>query len=108
MPGVVVPGGVVVVAVEIGGAVAGRKPVEECALGVSGQILNRPGYCVTVAASEASELYPCANADEKLNALLSAVDAEMTLAIALLLLGRAQSHDRFPGYSETAGSPITP
>jgi hypothetical protein len=75
MPGVVVTGGVLVVAVEIGGAVAGRKPVEECAFGVSGQILDHLGYCVTVVASEASELCPCVNADEKLNALLRAVDA---------------------------------
>jgi hypothetical protein len=35
----------VVVAVEIGGAVAGRNPVEECTFGVSGQILDHLGYC---------------------------------------------------------------
>jgi hypothetical protein len=94
MPGVVVAGGVLVVAVEIGSALAGRKPVEECAFGVSGQVLDHSGYCVTVVAGEASEPSPCLNADEKLNALLGAVDAEMALAIALLLLGRGQSHDR--------------
>jgi hypothetical protein len=46
-----------------------------CAFGVSGQILDHLGYCVTVVAGEASEPYPCLNADEKLNALLRAMDA---------------------------------
>jgi hypothetical protein len=108
MPGVLVTGGMLVVAVEIDGAPAGRKPIEECAFGVSGQILDHLGYCVTVVAGQASELCPCLNADEKLNALLRAVDAEMALAIALLLLGRGQSHDRLPGYGVTDGSLITP
>jgi hypothetical protein len=107
MPGIVVTGGVLAVAVEIGGALPGRKPVEECAFGVSGQILDHLGYCVTVVAGEASEPCPCLNADEKLNALLRAVDAEMALAIALLLLCRGQSHDRLPGYSVTEGGLIT-
>jgi hypothetical protein len=97
----VITGGVPVLPVEIGRALAGRKLVDECAFGVSGQILDHLGYCVTVVAGEASELCPCLNADEKLNALLRAVDAEMTLAIALLLLGRGQSHDRLRGYSVT-------
>jgi hypothetical protein len=44
------------VTVEIGGALAGRKPSEERALGVSGQILDHLGYCVTVVAGDASEL----------------------------------------------------
>jgi hypothetical protein len=97
MPGVVVTGGVlVVVAVEVGSALAGRKPVEEYTFGVSGQILDHLGYRVTVVAGEAPELCPCPNADEELDALLRAVDAEMALAIALLLLGRGQSHDRVP------------
>jgi hypothetical protein len=82
------------VAVEIGGSLAGRKPVEECTFGVSGQILDHLGYCVTVMAGETPELYPCLNADEELDALLRAMDAEMAFAIALLLLGRGQSHER--------------
>jgi hypothetical protein len=46
MPGVT--GTAPVVAVKIGGALTGRKPVEECAFGVGGQILDDLGYCVTV------------------------------------------------------------
>jgi hypothetical protein len=66
MPSVVVTSSVPVVAVEIGGALARRKPVEECAFGVSGQILDHLGYCVTVVTGEASELCPCLNVGEGL------------------------------------------
>jgi hypothetical protein len=52
MLGVVVTGSVLVVAVEIGGALARRKSVEECAFGVSGQIFDHLGYCVTEVAGE--------------------------------------------------------
>lgn len=101
--GWLVTGGVLRAAVEIGGVLARRKPFEEPAFGVRGQLLDHIGYCVTVMAGEACELGLGLNADEELDALLGAVDAEMALAIALLLLGRCQSHDRLSGYGVTDG-----
>jgi hypothetical protein len=60
---------------------------------VGGDLLDHRGYCVTVTAGEASKLGLGVNADEELDAQLGAVDAEMALAIALLLFGRGQSHN---------------
>lgn len=103
-PGLVPDGRLVttlLVAVEIGGVLVGRKPVEEGAFGVCGQLLDHFGYRVTVVASEASELCLGLNADEELDALLGTVDAKMAIAIALLLLGRGQSHDHPLGYGVT-------
>ena len=51
------------------------------------------GYCVTVMARKPSELRLFLHADEELNALLGAVNTEMALVIAPLLLGRGQCHD---------------
>jgi len=90
--GRVAAGPVVQVAVEIWGVPASREPVKERLLGGRDQILDRLGYRVTVMAGEASELRLGLNADEELDALLGAVEAEMTLAVALLLLGRGQCH----------------
>ena len=81
------------VAVEVDRVLFRRKPVEDRSFGVSGELLDHLGYRVTVVESEAFELCLGLNADEELDTLLAAVDAEMALAIALLLLGRGQSHD---------------
>jgi hypothetical protein len=108
-------------AVEIDGVFLRRKPVKERAFGISSQLLwcacdrrtrsivsacithtpldvrhpttkHKIGYRVTVVESEAFELSLGLNTDEEWDTLLAAVDAEMALAIALLLLGRGQSH----------------
>ena len=87
-----------------GRVIAGRynlqHPIGRGAMGVvwraRDQILDRLGYRVTVMAGEASELRLGLNADEELDALLGAVEAEMTLAVALLLLGRGQCHGGLP------------
>ena len=65
-----------------------RQLIEDCAVGILDQILDDFGYCVTVMARKPSELRFGLDVDEELNALLGAVDTEMTLAIAPLLLGR--------------------
>jgi hypothetical protein len=80
-------------AVEICGLLFRWKPVEEHSFCVSGELLNHVGYCVTIVESEAIELCFGVNADKELDALLATINAEMALAIAPLLLGRAQSHD---------------
>ena len=64
-------------------------------------MLDHLGYRVTVMMGEASELRLGLHADEELNALLGAVDTEIVLAIALLLLGRGQCYGYPPGYCVT-------
>jgi len=83
---------VVQVAIEICGVLASREPFKERPLGGRDQILDHLGYCVTVMTGEASELRLGLNADEELNALLGAVEAEMTLAVALLLFSGGECH----------------
>jgi len=78
---------VVLVAVEVCDVLASREPVEERLLGGRDQILDHLGYRVTMMAGEPSELRLGLNADKELDAFLGAVQAEMTLAVALLLLG---------------------
>jgi len=80
-------GAVFQVAIEICRVLASRKAVEKRPLGGRDQILNHLGYCVTVMTGEASELRLGLNTDEELDALLGAVETEMTVTVALLLLG---------------------
>jgi hypothetical protein len=70
------------VAVEISGVLACREPVEDRPVGVFGQILDDPRYCVTVMARKPSELRFGLHVDEDLDALFGAVDTQMAQTIA--------------------------
>ena len=94
-PGGHFPAGAVFDAIEICGVLASREPVEKRPLGGRDQILDHFGYCVTVMTGEASELRLGLNTDEELDALLGAVEAEMTFTVALLLLGGGEKGGQF-------------